>query len=84
MTFAPDGTLYVSTWDSLGAVYALEGVATGDTNQIEIRTYATGLAEPLGLEVVDGDLYVMQKHELTHLIDQFLWNARTCHATDAP
>jgi cytochrome c len=27
------------------------------------------LAEPLGLEVVDGDIYVLQKHELTKLVD---------------
>ena len=27
------------------------------------------MAEPLGIEVVDGEIYVLQKHELTHLKD---------------
>lgn len=28
-----------------------------------------GLAEPLGIKVVDEDIYVMQKNELTQLVD---------------
>ena len=69
MDFLPDGTLLISTWDSLGAVYALTNVETGDTNLIRIERIAEGLQEPLGLKVVEGDIFVMQKPELTQLID---------------
>ena len=69
MDFLPDGRLLISTWDSLGAVYALRNVAIGDTTKIEIDRIASGLSEPLGLKVVDGEIFVLQKHELTQLID---------------
>ncbi|MCG8318050.1 MAG: hypothetical protein MI921_00995 [Cytophagales bacterium] len=65
----PDGRLLIATWNSLGAVYLLKGVETGDTTGIRIKRIAAGLAEPLGLKVVDGDIYVLQKQELTQLID---------------
>ena len=63
------GNLYISTWDSLGAVYKLEGIQTADTSQILITQIAIGLAEPLGLKVVDGEIFVLQKQELTQLLD---------------
>lgn len=69
MDFLPDGSLLISTWDSIGAVYRLTGVATGDTGQIHIERIAEGLAEPLGLKVVGQDIFVLQKQELTQLID---------------
>ncbi len=71
MDFLPDGRLVVSTWDSLGAVYIIDGV-TGDkpdTSQVKVKRIATGLAEPLGLKVVDGEIYILQKQELTKLVD---------------
>lgn len=69
MDFLADGTLLLSTWDSIGAVYALKGLQTGDTNHVKIQRIASGLAEPLGLKVVDGEIFVMQKNELTQLVD---------------
>ncbi|MCB0628724.1 MAG: hypothetical protein KDD15_03305 [Lewinella sp.] len=69
MAFLPDGRLLVSTWDSIGGVYALEGVETGDTQQIKVQQIASGLSEPLGLTTVGDEIFVMQKHELTQLID---------------
>lgn len=69
LDFLPDGRLLVTTWDTLGAVYLMDGVATGDTNQIEIKRITGGLAEPLGLKVVGDDIFVLQKQELTQLID---------------
>ncbi len=69
MAFTEDGRLLVSTWDSIGSVFSIDGVETGDTSQIEIREIASGLAEPLGMEVVGEDVFVMQKQELTQLID---------------
>ncbi|WP_339712021.1 c-type cytochrome [Cyclobacterium amurskyense] len=69
LAFLPDGRLLVSTWDSIGGIYALEGVTGDDPKKVKIQRIASGLAEPLGMEVVDGDVYVLQKHELTQLID---------------
>jgi cytochrome c len=70
MDFLPDGRLVISTWDEVGGVYILENVQTGKPNQIRVKQIATGLAEPLGLKVVDGRIYVLQKQELTELIDK--------------
>ncbi len=69
LAFLPDGKLLVTTWDSVGAVYMLDGVETGDTNKIKVKRIASGLAEPLGITVVDGKIFVLQKPELTQLID---------------
>ena len=69
LAFLTDGRLVVSTWSPLGTVYLLEGVETGDSTLVKSKIIAQGLAEPLGLEVVDGELFVLQKHELTQLID---------------
>ena len=69
LAFLPDGRLVVSTWSPRGTVYILEGIETGDSSLVTSKIIAEGLAEPLGLEVVDGELFVLQKHELTQLID---------------
>ncbi|MEX2231138.1 MAG: c-type cytochrome [Cyclobacteriaceae bacterium] len=69
LAFLPDGRLLVTTWDIIGGVYMLDNVETGDTSRITVKRIATGLAEPLGIEVVDGEIYVLQKHELTRLKD---------------
>lgn len=70
LAFLPDGRLLVTTWDVIGGVYLMDGVETGDTSKITVKRIASGLAEPLGIEVVDGEIYVLQKHELTKLIDE--------------
>ncbi len=69
MDFLPDGRLVVSTWDAMGGVYILDNVASGDPKKITVKQFARGLAEPLGLKVVDGQIYVLQKQELTLLVD---------------
>jgi len=69
LAFLPDGRLLVTTWDKTGSVYALDNVESGDSSKVVIKRIASGLAEPLGIEVVDGEIYVLQKQELTHLID---------------
>jgi cytochrome c len=70
MDFLPDGRLVVSTWDAMGAVYILENVQNGDPKSIKVKMIAKGLAEPLGLKVVGKDIYVLQKQELTKLVDR--------------
>lgn len=69
MDFLPDGRLLVSTWDAMGGVYILDNVDSGDPKKITVKQFARGLAEPLGLKVVDGEVYVLQKQELTKLVD---------------
>jgi cytochrome c len=69
MDFLSDGRLAVSTWDAEGAVYILDGVQSGDPSKIKVEKIAKGLAEPLGLKVVDDTIFVLQKQELTKLID---------------
>ncbi|MCB0685378.1 MAG: hypothetical protein KDC53_02600 [Saprospiraceae bacterium] len=70
MKLTQQGDLLVSTWDSLGAVYRLTNLKSNDPSQISVKMIASGLAEPLGLTTVGDEIYVMQKHELTHLIDK--------------
>jgi len=69
MDFKSDGRLVVSTWDAAGSVYILDNVHTGDTTKMKAKRIAFGLAEPLGVKVVNDTIYVMQKHEITRLID---------------
>ncbi len=69
MDFLSDGRLVVSTWDPAGSVYILENVAGGDSTKISVKRIAFGLAEPLGLKVVNDTIYVMQKQEMTRLVD---------------
>ncbi|MGK5683600.1 family 16 glycoside hydrolase [Actinoplanes sp. URMC 104] len=74
MDWFPDGRLAIATWGGsdtvAGEVYVLSGV-TGSTSpaQVTYRKIATGLREPMGLKIVDGKIYVSQKHELTELTD---------------
>lgn len=78
MDFLSDGRLVISRWDPEGGVYLLDGVHGNDRSAITAKRIAFGLAEPLGLSVIpagdtlapDGDrLFVLQKQELTELID---------------
>ena len=69
MDFLADGRLVVSTWDEAGAVYIIDGAQTGDPSKMSTKRIGEGLAEPLGLKVVDGDIYILQKQELTRLKD---------------
>ncbi len=74
MDWFPDGRLAIATWGggetTAGEVYILSGV-TGSTSpsQVTYKKIATGLREPMGLKIVDGTIYVSQKHELTELND---------------
>ncbi|MGB0930483.1 MAG: family 16 glycoside hydrolase [Chitinophagales bacterium] len=69
MDFLEDGRLVISTWDAVGGVYILDNVASGKPSKITVKRIAEGLAEPLGLKVVDNEIYILQKQELTKLID---------------
>ena len=69
MDFLSDGRLVVSTWTKEGGVYILDGVGEKDNSQIRVRKIASGLAEPLGLCIVDDRIFINQKQEITELID---------------
>lgn len=66
MAFLPDGRLAVCTWDQEGAVHLISGLQSGD---VKVSTFAEGLGEPLGIAVIDGDIWVTQKGEVTRLRD---------------
>jgi hypothetical protein len=74
MDWLPDGRLVVSTWggtdNTAGEVYVMDEV-TGTTgpDKVKATKIAEGLKEPMGLKVVDGTVFVSQKHELTELGD---------------
>ncbi|WP_158965742.1 family 16 glycoside hydrolase [Paraglaciecola sp. L3A3] len=66
--FLDDGRMVVSTWDPEGSVYLVSDYQASPQD-IKVKRIAKGLAEPLGVKVVDGDIYVLQKQELTRLVD---------------
>lgn len=69
MDFLSDGRLVICTWDAEGAVYILDNVQEREGAEVGVKKIGSGLAEPLGLKIVDDQIYVLQKQELTHLID---------------
>ncbi len=69
MDFLSDGRMVVCTWDSIGPVYLLDHVNQNDPSKITVKRIAEGLAEPLGLKVINDTIYVLQKQELTMLLD---------------
>ena len=69
LDFLSDSSLLVCTWDSTGPVYKLEGVTRHNPEAIKVTRIASGLAEPLGIKTVNDTIYVLQKQELTRLID---------------
>lgn len=64
MDFLPNGDLAVCTWP--GEVWVIEG-AQGAPAGAKYRRFARGLAEPMGLAVRDGKIYVGTKQGLYRL-----------------
>jgi cytochrome c len=64
-----DGSMLITTWDEIGAVWIVRGASSGDKSKVKLSRFAAGLAEPLGIAVVDDRIFVLQKQELTELID---------------
>jgi hypothetical protein len=52
-----------------GDVWLLRGVDE-DLDEVVWKRFATGLYQPLGLKVVDGQVYVLERGQLTRLQDQ--------------
>ena len=78
MDFLPNGDLVISTWDGFGTttsfpgrIFILKNVQTGDSTQVTgtATPFASNMNEPLGVKVVDGEIYVMTKDSLVQLLD---------------
>jgi len=69
MDFLDNGKLVISTWDATGSIFLLSNLDAEDPNDINVKKIAQGFAEPLGLKVVDNEIYILQKQELTKLVD---------------
>lgn len=66
MDFLPGGDLAVCTW--LGDIFIIRR-ATGNVREASYVRFATGLCEPMGLVVKDGEIYVGLKTELARVTD---------------
>lgn len=67
MTFLPSGSLAVST--RRGEVWIIDNPSMKNRKQPTYRLFAQGLHEPLGLNYIKGDIYAVQRSELTRLRD---------------
>ncbi len=74
LDFLPDGRLVVSTWEGFGntkgSVYLVSNAQTGDVTKITYKKFASNLNEPLGVKVVGGEIYLLQKDQLSLLPDK--------------
>jgi len=65
--FYPDGKrAALCTWN--GDVWIVSGV-DGDLANLTWQRIATGLFQPLGLQIVDGEIYVLGRDQITRLRD---------------
>ena len=60
------GTAYVAA--AHGDVWQVRGLG-GDLSRVEWRRFATGLYQPLGLKVRDGEVFVLGRDRITKLVD---------------
>ncbi len=68
MDFMANGDLVVASWKDPYDVYVVKN-ATGAAGSATMTLFAQGLSETLGMVVVHDTVFVMQKDELTALID---------------
>ncbi len=62
--FADGRRAAISTWS--GDVWLVSGL---DNSKLEWQRIATGLYQPLGLEIVDDQIYVLGRDQITRLVD---------------
>lgn len=66
--FMPDGkTAILATWN--GDVWRIEGVTESAPAQLRWQRIATGLFQPLGLKVRDGEVFVGCRDQIVKLVD---------------
>ncbi|MDG2126274.1 MAG: hypothetical protein P8J87_21410, partial [Verrucomicrobiales bacterium] len=66
ITFAPDGTAYICTYD--GDVYKVTNL-TADLRDVSWRRIASGFNEPTSLAFADNHVHVFSRGGLTRLVD---------------
>ena len=64
--FFPDGSIALCTMT--GEVWLVRGIDTTLT-KLRWKRFATGLHQPLGLKVINGDILVMGRDQVTRLVD---------------
>jgi hypothetical protein len=67
LDFRPDGKLLACT--RRGDVWLISHPDADDPEEVKYKLFATGLHEPLGLVVQGKDVFVVQRPELTRLVD---------------
>ncbi|MCC6408715.1 MAG: DUF1080 domain-containing protein [Planctomycetes bacterium] len=67
MDFLPDGRLVVST--RRGQVWLVSNPLAADPKDAKFALFAEGLQEGLGLRVIDGKIHLVQRSELSVLVD---------------
>lgn len=67
MDWMPDGRLALST--RRGQVWLVENALAKDPKDARFTLFCEGLQEGLGLKVVDGEIHVLQRGELSKLVD---------------
>ncbi len=68
LDFLPDGRLAVST--RRGQVWLVANPLAEDPREASFALFAEGLWEGLGLKVIDGVIHVLQRGELSRLVDE--------------
>ncbi|MFL5240928.1 MAG: hypothetical protein ACJ8FY_02370 [Gemmataceae bacterium] len=68
LAFRPDGKLLACT--RRGDIWLIGNPQAEDADKITYKRFATGLHEPLGLLVDGKSVYVVQRPELTKLVDK--------------
>jgi hypothetical protein len=67
LAFRPDGRLLCCT--RRGDIWLISNHDSDDLSQVRYKKFAGGLHEPLGMQVEGKSLYVVQRPELTKLVD---------------
>ncbi len=68
LAMRPDGKLLACT--RRGEVWLISNPNADDPNEVKFKLFATGLHEALGLHVEGKDVFVVQRPELTKLVDK--------------
>ncbi|MCA9261247.1 MAG: hypothetical protein KDA61_18660, partial [Planctomycetales bacterium] len=66
LDFFPDGVAALCT--AHGDVWLVRGIDE-DLDDLSWQRFATGLYQPLGLKIIDGDVVVVGRDQLTRLVD---------------
>lgn len=69
VAFSDDGMLYAITMTE-GQVWRTRIPPPGQPERVAWQRFASGLYHPIGLQIVDGRIYVAQKPEISELIDR--------------